>query len=265
MTPSQRYFFDVAGYLHIKNALTEKELSDGRLACERYMKLEDNQFSDGFGKDGKRYINGFAFDRSLERLVFHPSIWPVIMELTNGKPKLVSGTLQIDQPGAEGGGLHCARDDYGWESCRYEVKNSRIYCDNFVVFPYFDDVLPGDGGLLLVPGSHKAQFERPRHLFQDGHPSDSTNLPEGIINVTPKAGDILVMPELMTHGILPWQPTDRLRRILVLRYAPQYRGGGGVPESLEGRLLPETQELMSSAHYTHVKTITEIEPNLLQD
>ena len=50
MTPSQRYFFDVAGYLHIKNALTEKELSDGRLACERYMKLEDNQFPDGLVK-----------------------------------------------------------------------------------------------------------------------------------------------------------------------------------------------------------------------
>ena len=53
MTPSQRYFFDVAGYLHIKNALTEKELSDGRLACERYMKLEDNQFPDGFGNVGE--------------------------------------------------------------------------------------------------------------------------------------------------------------------------------------------------------------------
>lgn len=260
MTPSQRYFFDVTGYLHIKNGLTKEELSAGQSACQRYMETDDDQLPDGFGKDGKRHLNGFAFDPALERLVFHPSTWPIIMELTNRKPKLVSGTLQIDQPGAEGGGLHCARDDYGWESCRYEVKDSRIYCDNFIVFPYFDDVWPGDGGLLVVPGSHKAQFDRPRHLFQNGQPTDPTNLPEGVVNITPKAGDILVMPELMTHGILPWNPSDRIRRILVLRYAPQYRGSGGIPETLRDRLATETQELMSSAHYTHVKEIAKKDP-----
>ena len=34
-------------------------------------------------------------------------------------------------------------------STRFEVENGRIYCDNFIVFPYFDDVHPGDGGLLV--------------------------------------------------------------------------------------------------------------------
>ena len=260
MTSEQRYLFDVTGYLHLKNAITAEELAAGQEASLRYIETPTDQLPEGFGKDGKRHLNGFAFDRSLERLVFHSSIWPIIMELTNGKPRLISGTLQVDLPGAGGGALHCAREDYGWESCRYEVREGQIYCDNFVIFPYFDDVLPGDGGLLVVPGSHKSAFSRPRHLFQNGNPTDLDNLPQGIVNPTPKAGDILIISELLTHGILPWQPTDRIRRILVLRYAPQHCGSSSVSEALKSRLRTETQELMASAHYTHVKEIAKQNP-----
>eukprot|EP01050_Picozoa_sp_SAG11_P052244 SAG11_NODE_30161_length_303_cov_1.269608_2_plen_34_part_01 len=32
---------------------------------------------------------------------------------------------------------------------------------DFGMFVYLDDVQPGDGGLLLIAGSHKANFERP--------------------------------------------------------------------------------------------------------
>ena len=50
-------------------------------------------------------------------------------------------------------GRHCAREDGGPRKGLYEVRNGRILCDHFIVFPYFDDVLPGDGGLLVLPGS----------------------------------------------------------------------------------------------------------------
>ena len=50
-------------------------------------------------------------------------------------------------------GRHCAREDGGPRKGLYEVRNGRVLCDHFIVFPYFDDVLPGDGGLLVLPGS----------------------------------------------------------------------------------------------------------------
>ena len=183
-----------------------------------------------------------------------------MLELTNGKPAFTSGTLQVNRPRAKGGGLHCAREDYGWESCRYETRNGHIYCDYFVVFPYFDDVFPGDGGLLVVPGSHKAAFDRPRSLFNGGQITDVTNLPDGVINLTPRAGDILIISELLTHGILPWTPRDRIRRILVLRYKPQHVGRpSSFPEPIASQLSPETHELIAHAHHTHTKEISKRE------
>ena len=116
-----------------------------------------------------------------------------------------------------------------------------------------DDVNPGDGGLVVVPGSHKANFHRPHELFNLDDFGNGTQ--PAIVNVTPKAGDVVIMPELLTHGILPWTPKDRMRRILILRYAPQHKGGGDFPAEIKARLSPETRELIETAHYTHVKEI----------
>jgi hypothetical protein len=93
-------------------------------------------------------------------------------------------------------------------------------------------------------------------MFYNGNVIDTDDLPQGVINLTPRAGDVLIISELLTHGILPWNPSDRIRRILVLRYTPQHKGGGGPSEVLKACLSPETLELMEAAHYTHTKDIT---------
>ena len=146
-----------------------------------------------------------------------------------------------------------APEDYGFESARYEVRQGRIYCDDFVVFPYLDDVHPGDGGLLVVPGSHKSQFDRPPQLFSQV--LIEGEVPPGVINITPAAGDVVVMPECLTHGVLPWRAADRQRRVLTLRYRPHHRQAGPIPAEVKERLAPETRELLETAHYTHEKEI----------
>jgi hypothetical protein len=67
------------------------------------------------------------------------------------------------------------------------------------------------------------------------------------------------MTEMLAHGTLQWKPKDRLRRTLVLRYRPQFKGQSAVPDVLAGRLSPETKELMAQAHYTHIKEIVKQE------
>ena len=64
-------------------------------------------------------------------------------------------------------------------------------------------VLPGDGGLLVVPGSHKSEFDRPLQLFNQGRIEEE--VPLGVVNITPAAGDVVIMPECVTHGVLPWE------------------------------------------------------------
>ena len=90
-------------------------------------------------------------------------------------------------------------------------------------------------GLVVVPGSHKSVFSRPRTLFQpfgnatrpNRPPAEdwlgasldtSQNVPDGLLHITPEAGDVIIMSEALTHGVLPWVPTDRPRRALTLRY-----------------------------------------------
>ncbi|MBS12323.1 MAG: hypothetical protein CME19_12055 [Gemmatimonadetes bacterium] len=258
MTEEQRYLLDLWGYLHIKGAFGGKELEDAQAAAERYVHSEPENLPDGFAVDGKRHVHGFAFDKSLERLATHPSIWPFIKEITKGRPRLTSGTLQIDRPIPENEPLrfHCARDDYGWDAMRWDVRDGRIFCNHMVAFPYLTDVNPGDGGLLVVPGSHKSNFERPPDLFNGGFVSDGDDLPGGVVNITPKAGDVVLMSESVTHGALPWKPQDRYRMYLVLRYHPQYTEGDSMPDEIVGRLSPETRELVSKAAHKVVKEIT---------
>ena len=107
MTPEQRYMFDLTGYLHLEKVLTGDELKNAQEATQRYRDTADEDLPAGFERDGKRHVHGFAFDKCLEALTMHPATWPIIMELTNGKPRLLSGTLQVDEPGKPSGGrLH---------------------------------------------------------------------------------------------------------------------------------------------------------------
>jgi ectoine hydroxylase-related dioxygenase (phytanoyl-CoA dioxygenase family) len=265
MTEEQRYLLDLWGYLHIKSAFSGKELTSATEAAKRYVDSDPTGLPDGFGIEGKRHLHGFAFDKSLERLATHASIWPIIKEITKGRPRLTSGTLQIDRPNPENEPLrfHCARDDYGWDAMRWDVRDGRVFCNHIVAFPYLTDVNPGDGGLLVVPGSHKSNFERPPSLFDGGKVEDWQNLPDGVVNITPKAGDVVIMSESVTHGALPWRVSDRLRMYLVLRYHPQYVGGDGVPDEIVKRLSPETQELVSKAAHKTVKEIVKEDSVLL--
>ena len=48
---------------------------------------------------------------------------------------------------------------------RYAVRDGRIFCTDFLAFIYLDTVRPGDGGLCLVHGSHRARFERTPRMF----------------------------------------------------------------------------------------------------
>ena len=70
----------------------------------------------------------------------------------------------------------------------------------------------------MLCGSHKSEFVRPAHLFHWGGPPQP--LPPGVAHVTAAAGDYVILAEATTHGVLPWQPRGRQRRVLALRFQP---------------------------------------------
>ena len=119
---------------------------------------------------------------------------------------------------------------------------------------------------VILPGSHKVRFQRPGHnndmppLYENSPLVwAEEGLPPGAVNIAPvAAGDFLILSEATVHAILPWQPSDRLRRILALRYGTQYSGTQPLlklPPQVAARLSDTTRELMSYAHITHTKNV----------
>ena len=144
----------------------------------------------------------------------------------------------------------------------------------------------------MLPGSHKSNFERPHHLYgtygeaerrkwrQDQYPAtgnfgehtgakwhdlfgfdgtlDEEAVDMGLKALTPKAGDVLIMPEALTHGVMPWLPEDRPRRTLMLRYQQQTMPPHNNPPigpDVVKRLAPETRELIAQASIAHTKEV----------
>ena len=264
MTPEQRYRFDVTGYLHLENVLSEEELSAAQDAVKECVDTPADELPAGISssypgtnESVAGISNGFSFHKSLEALTVHPKTWPIIKEFTENKPRFDRGTLAVNtHQTTRMTPLHCAREDFGWPSTRYECRDGRIFCDTFVVFVYLSDVFPGDGGLIALPGSHKTTFDRPaNYFFPDPHTSNS-ELHPAVVNITPRAGDVVIISELLTHGALVWQPTDRERWFLILRYNPQYfYYRHGVSDEVLPRLSPEVRELIEFASFTHTKEI----------
>ena len=142
-----------------------------------------------------------------------------------------------------------------------------------------------------MPGSHKSSLVRPSELFGSigkmgssvaGRNFGSNNVvahdaawddspeahelipgprpldgkvPDGCIKPEFRAGDIAVMAEACTHGVVPWRAEGRTRRCLMIRHDYQHRGSPEGAGALEGIVHPLTAELMSFAPIGHTKEV----------
>jgi hypothetical protein len=108
MEPQQRYLLDLQGFLVVEDVLDQHELVAARTAADRYI---DGVFEGepplppGFyaGRKGtavpghSNFQHAWAFDPALERLAMHPKIWPIVLELTGGRPQMNGpGTMIVD-------------------------------------------------------------------------------------------------------------------------------------------------------------------------
>lgn len=228
MTPEQRWAWDVTGFLHLRGALSTDELHLAQGAADSYITehatsggLEQTEggrvWPRGFGvqrtgPDLTVYAHGFAWNPSLEVLTRHPSTWAIIMELTDGRPRFVFGSLMQQTAEHTGLPLHAGSTPGNREDFRriwVEEDGQQVRCTDFVCFVYLSDVHDGDGGLIVCPGSHHASTPMPAGIDLVEH--------YGLCRLSPLAGDVIVMPEHLLHGNTPWLPTDRDRRVLALR------------------------------------------------
>ena len=123
-------------------------------------------------------------------------------------------------------------------------------CGQVNILIALTDIGPGDGGTMLIPGSHKSNFKHPHHDRHRMSPHATVEGLEGAIEVHMKAGDALLFVDGISHGSAK-RANKGIRRIVVYRYGPSWgnfrHGYQPSPELLE-RLTPQRRKIVHPQH-----------------
>ncbi len=262
MSPTERekYFFDLNGFLVLRNALTQAEVTACNTAIDNMLPIAEEEwighvhghsFKDNDGINLQQiYEGGPAF----ECLIDHPSWIEKVKYFIGGEGTFDwnHGPLFIDEnfanlrgPG-QAIGLHSG-GHIGLKRTQYRYHNGRFQCGQINILMALTDIGPGDGATMVVPGSHKANFPHPdfeKHKMR-GEDAAVDGL-EGAIEVHLNAGDALLFVDCISHGSAR-RVNEGQRRIMVYRYGPSwgnFRHGYQPSEALLARLGPEARQIV---------------------
>ena len=226
MNEDEKYLLDINGYLVVEQVLTPDEvaLCNGAIdhhadqIHERTGELSLSSDSKTLkGLHGRGDMGGmFTWEKPycnpfLEMLV-HPRIVPYLNTILGKGFRMDHhpGLITMEE-GGEGHTFHGSSGP-GFDPNQYYIyKNGEIHCGLTVVAWQLSDTNPGDGGLCLIPGSHKGNFACPPAMKK------YEKYQEFIKQITCRAGDVVIFTEATTHGTLPWKAKHQ-RRSLLYRY-----------------------------------------------
>ena len=250
------YLFDLRGYVVLKSAIDLPHLADLNTAIDQFPELSYLEWSgnvqrlDNSGHAGIELQNIVEAGEPFERLIDHPA-WTERLHRYCGELGTYVDGLFIDECFASirrTGGffpIHSGGQE-GIVRNQYRFTNGAFRCGQVNILLALTDIGPGDGGTLVIPGSHKTSFlpDEVRRLYEDRR--NYTTLPEGALEVHLKAGDALLFVDALMHGA-----TERTnpgeRRVVIYRYGPTWgrtRHGFEYSDKLLARLTPARRKIL---------------------
>jgi hypothetical protein len=218
MNDNETYFFDVNGYLTIRNALSPEQIS----ALNRQIDLQIGSCETPT-KPHLSFNNVLGWRGAMIGLIDNPSVVPYLDALLGPPPyadprhgpffrldHTYVTVLRPDAPDAGAPVLHGGNTPFD-PGQFYHVSEGHIYNGLLVVAYNLTDVNEGDGGFGCVPGSHKANFRIPRDWNDLRKPNPIARAVGG------PAGTAVVFTEALSHGTLPWHG-DHERRTVFFKY-----------------------------------------------
>ncbi|MCC6579828.1 MAG: phytanoyl-CoA dioxygenase family protein [Phycisphaeraceae bacterium] len=260
-TPSEHdiFFFDLRGYLHLRGALSPEEVAQINAGLDVMPRLKPGQwwghvhghrFSE---KDGINYQQIYEAGPAFENLIDHPAWFDLMKTFVGGEGTFDHnhGPLFIDEnfanfrgPGEaiplhSGGHMHCSRTQFA-------CHDGKFHCNQVNILIALADIGPGDGCTMLVPASHKSNFDHPdiaRYQWANDRSVDGL---EGAVEMHMRAGDALLFVDAIMHGSAR-RANPGQRRILVYRYGPSwgnFRHGYQPSPELLARLTPQRRQIV---------------------
>lgn len=262
-TDMEEYLFDLNGYLILRNALTPEQLAQGNAFFDEVQDFE------GSGFHGNVFVNntpGRQEGMTLQQMYEAGPMWeelidnPVWFEkirhfVGTDDPENFDGhhgPAFIDEcfafirgPGQairlhSGGHIGTIRTQY-----RYHA--GKFHCGQVNILMAFNDIGPGDGATMVIPGSHKSNIRHPQTVeIADRADHTSVDGIEGAVECHLEAGDALLFVDAIMHGSAR-RMNEGQRRIAVYRYGPSW-GYFRLPfrpsKELLARLTPQRRQIV---------------------
>jgi hypothetical protein len=259
-TDMEKYLFDLNGYLLLKHALHADEVAALNAGIDAIPALEHDEWY-GYvqahsytGKEGLNLQQIYEAGEAFENLIDHPSWFEKVKYFVGGEDTFdyKHGPLFIDEnfanirgPG-QAIGLHSGGHT-GTKRTQYRFHNGHFQCGQVNILIALTQIGPGDGATMVIPASHKANFQHPE--FASHHMNSEQASVDGLtgaIEVFMNPGDALLFVDAISHGSAE-RVNPGNRRIIVYRYGPSWgnfrHGYQPSPELLE-RLTPQRRQIV---------------------
>src|SRR5215475_7283696 len=235
MNETERYLFDLNGYLLLRGVLSEEEVDAINAAIDTALPSWDvvtnsrsvivgmprehiEEELQGTSAEENRnpayFYGGLMLDwgEPIRRLVGHQRIMPYLLELMGPTLRLDHAFALLMKPDSRGLPLHGTSTPYNPTEF-YHFRNNRFFTGLTTVSVSLTDAPPGAGGFCCIPGSHKSNLPLPQELVNLNEPSDC------VVQLPLRRGDMVVFPESLAHGTIPWKGHNE-RRQLLFKYCP---------------------------------------------
>jgi ectoine hydroxylase-related dioxygenase (phytanoyl-CoA dioxygenase family) len=217
MDDTQRYLFDLQGYLVLKNVVPRPLIDACNAVMDRIEQMAPGQYPNGvtLGKPrtpNELYItNAVEADPVLNGFIDLPEVIDIIADVSLNLYRL-NHAYAIYRWGTGYTYLHMGGAPLH-PKATYMCHGGQIFSTlTKAVFPIQNNGID-DGCFAAVPGSHKANFTRP---FGD-HPSENPPL----VPIPGEPGDAIVFTEATTHGSYV-NTSGRPRRTIYFCYSVGY-------------------------------------------
>ena len=258
----QRYLFDLRGYLILENALSAEEVGACNAVIDELDGIEHGSWIGHVhghvftgGHEGLNLQQIYEAGEPFEKLIDHPAWYGLVTHfIGTDEPSFDSqhGPAFIDEnfvslrgPG-EAIGLHSGATE-GLIRNQFRYSNNKFHCGQVNILLALTDIGPGDGGTMVIPGSHKSNVEHPQ--FREHAMKDESTSVEGVaaaVEIHLNAGDALLFVDAMMHGSAK-RVNQGQRRLAVYRYGPSwgfFRHPYRPSAELLGRLTPLRRQIV---------------------
>jgi Phytanoyl-CoA dioxygenase (PhyH) len=250
------YLFDLNGYLVLKGAVQPDLVGELNATLDAVPALDPqgwwgnvHRADDNPDDAGIELQNIVEGGPAFERLIDHPA-WIAYLRRYSGEQGSPYAGVFIDECFASirrSGGFFALHSGGYRKAMRgqFQYKDGVFRCGQVNILLALTDIGEGDGGTLVIPGSHKSNLPHPQteqYRVWD-HGMDTMT---GVREVHLDKGDALLFCDTLSHGAAT-RTNPGERRVAIYRYGPPWaatRHGYQYSEELLTRLTPRQRAIL---------------------